>query len=166
MNASDRLVGLFLASACALVAGCASGPVVDRGDRTLTSTVSVAVPASCLKEAPPAQQERTAVSVATATTDQLAAAAAAVAWLATRALIYVDLRGPNVVVAGGQAWLVDFDDCIALDAPVRDARAFRAALVESGAAAAGGWASALVRGALPAVLAALAAAFDSAAAAL
>jgi hypothetical protein len=90
----------------------------------------------------------------------LDAAAAAVAWLAARALLYVDLRGPNVLVGpAGDVWLVDYDDCVALDAPVRDARAFRAALIETDAAAAGGWAGELVRGALPDVDAALARAF-------
>ena len=58
-----------------------------------------------------------------------------------------------------EVWLVDYDDCIVLEAPVRDARAFRRALIESGAAAAGDWAGALVRDALPDVDAALVSAF-------
>ena len=92
----------------------------------------------------------------------LDAAAAAVAWLARRGLLYTDLRGPNVVVAGNEAWLVDFDDCVVLAEPVCGVGAFRAALVATGAAAAGAWASALVRDALPSVNAALAAAFAAA----
>jgi len=95
----------------------------------------------------------------------LDAAAAAVAWLARRGLLYTDLRGPNVVVAGDEAWLVDFDDCITVAEPVRDVDGFRAALVATGAAAAGAWASALVRDALPSVHAALETAFAAAAAA-
>jgi len=70
-----------------------------------------------------------------------------------------------VVVAGDEAWLVDFDDCITVAEPVRDVDGFRAALVATGAAAAGAWASALVRDALPAVHHALATAFAAAAAA-
>ena len=93
----------------------------------------------------------------------LDAAAAAVVWLARRGLLYTDLRGPNVVVAGEEAWLVDFDDCIVLAEPVRDVGAFRAALVATGASAMGAWASALVRDALPRVAAALEAAFAAAA---
>ena len=93
----------------------------------------------------------------------LDAAAAAVVWLARRGLLYTDLRGPNVVVAGDKAWLVDFDDCVVLAEPVRDADAFRQALVTTGASATGAWASALVRDALPRVADALKAAFATAA---
>ena len=91
----------------------------------------------------------------------LDAAAAAVAWLAARGVLYVDLRGPNVVISGSEVWLVDFDDCVALDEPAATLDAFRSALVKSGAAAAGDWASELDRGALPDVEAALANAFEA-----
>ena len=85
--------------------------------------------------------------------------AAGVAWLAARGLLYTDLRGPNVLIAprasggggGGGAeaaageepeieievLLVDYDDCLVLGAPARSVADFRAALVSSGAAAAG-----------------------------
>ena len=89
----------------------------------------------------------------------LDAAAAGVAWLASRRLLYVDLRGPNVLVAGREVWLVDFDDCIVLPAPVCDVGAFRYALSKTDAAAMGDWASEFVRGALPEVDVALARAF-------
>jgi hypothetical protein len=89
----------------------------------------------------------------------LEAAAAGVAWLAARGVLYVDLRGPNVLVSGEEVWLVDFDDCLLLEAPVRSALEFRGALSCSGAAAAGDWAGQLVRDALPKVNAALERAF-------
>ena len=88
----------------------------------------------------------------------LEGAAAAIAWLAARGILYVDLRGPNVLIEGVNMWLIDFDDCVVVDAPVRDALAFRCALVECGANVEG-WASALTRDALPEVDAALARAF-------
>ena len=94
----------------------------------------------------------------------LEAAAAAVAWLATRCLLYVDLRGPNVLVAGAHVWLVDYDDLLVLNEPVCDVTAFRRALSQTDAAATSDWAGALNRGALPDVLAALAGAFDALAA--
>ena len=90
----------------------------------------------------------------------LEAAAEGVAWLAARGVLYVDLRGPNVLVAGEEVWLVDFDDCLLLEAPVRSALEFRGALTRSGAAAVGDWASLLVRDALPKVDAALERAFQ------
>jgi hypothetical protein len=89
----------------------------------------------------------------------LNAAAAAVAWLATRGLLYIDLRGPNVLIAGDKVWLVDYDDCCVLDAPVHDIASFRRALIQTDAAARGDWASALTRDALPDVNTALANSF-------
>jgi len=90
----------------------------------------------------------------------LEGAAAAVAWLARRGLVYADLRGPNVLVdARGAARLVDFDD-IAVGAPVNSAAAFRAALARTpGAVVQGTFAARFCAGALPAVEAALARAF-------
>lgn len=52
------------------------------------------------------------------------AVAAAVAWLARRGLLYVDLRAPNVRVGSagaGSAWLVDYDDMVLLEEPARSA---------------------------------------------
>jgi len=86
-------------------------------------------------------------------------AAAAVAWLATRRLLYVDLRGPNVLISGDKVWLVDYDDCCVLDAPVHDIASFRRALIQTDAAARGDWASALTSDALPVVNTALEKAF-------
>ena len=79
--------------------------------------------------------------------DVLEAVAEAVAWLAARCLLYTDLRGPNVVVrvgSGGSsgssgggggggsglpaAWLVDYDDCVVVEAPLRSAEEVRRAL--------------------------------------
>ena len=138
---------------------------VARGVRLLYGAHEVLIEMSALDGA----RDATDAEVITAG-PLLDAAAAAVAWLARRGLLYTDLRGPNVIVAGdgssSEAWLVDFDDCIALAKPVFSAQDFRAALVATGAAAAGDWASALVRNALPAVDAALAAAFAAADAAV
>jgi hypothetical protein len=91
----------------------------------------------------------------------LDAAAAAVAWLASRGVLYVDLRGPNVLVneAGDAVWLVDYDDCV-LAPPVRDYGAFLRALGACGATAEVDFASALARDALPDVAAALVGAFQ------
>ena len=49
------------------------------------------------------------------------AVAAAVAWLARRGLLYVDLRPPNVRVGGAAeaAWLVDYDDMELLEPPAQ-----------------------------------------------
>ena len=59
------------------------------------------------------------------------------AWLAAHAILYTDLRGPNVLIdevgsgGGGDGWrvrLVDYDDCIVVRTPVCSAAAFRAAM--------------------------------------
>ena len=67
--------------------------------------------------------------------------------------------------AGGElhVLLVDYDDCIALDAPTRSAAEFHAALVAAGAAAAGPdcFATRFVSGACPDVVAALERAFEA-----
>ena len=89
----------------------------------------------------------------------LDAAADALAWLASRGVLYVDLRGPNVLLAGEAVWLVDFDDCVVLGAPARDVGAFLRALSACGATAEADFAGALARGALPDVAAALDGAF-------
>ena len=48
------------------------------------------------------------------------AVAAAVAWLARRGLLYVDLGLPNVRVGGGPTvWLVDYDDMVPLEPPAQ-----------------------------------------------
>jgi hypothetical protein len=55
----------------------------------------------------------------------LDAVAAAVGWLGRRALLYIDLRSPNVRLsregAPGDAWLVDYDDMLLLPEPLRTA---------------------------------------------
>jgi hypothetical protein len=54
----------------------------------------------------------------------VAPVAAAVAWLARHGLLYIDLRAPNVRIdEGDRVRLVDYDDCVVLDAPVADAAA-------------------------------------------
>ena len=78
----------------------------------------------------------------------LDALANALGWLARRGLLYVDIRAPNVCVedadassgtaaAPQRAWLVDYDDMLVLDAPLRSADALLHALQQdpSGAAA-------------------------------
>jgi hypothetical protein len=114
-------------------------------------------------------------------------AAAGVAWLAARGVLYTDLRGPNVLIAprasygaGGAAdeaaangeagagdgiLLIDYDDCYALEAPVRSVAGFREALVATGAVAAcpEGFAGLYACGELPDVEEALERAFAAAA---
>ena len=81
----------------------------------------------------------------------VAPVAAAVAWLARRGLLYVDLRAPNVRIGDdGSVRLVDYDDCVVLGAPLADAEALRSALRERNAP----WA-ADSPGAFPSVMAAL-----------
>jgi hypothetical protein len=87
--------------------------------------------------------------------------AAAVAWLARERVVYVDLRGPNVLLdADGAPWLVDFDDCLVTDAPVGSLAEFKATLAAAPAAAAPvTFAARFAAGLLPAVEHALARAF-------
>ena len=56
--------------------------------------------------------------------------ATAVAWLAANKLIYCDVRGLNVIIGerDGHAYLVDYDDCFLIDAPVKSYDAYTAAL--------------------------------------
>ena len=62
----------------------------------------------------------------------LNAAAAAIAWLAQKGVVYTDLRGPNVVVdASGDPWLVGFDDCLAIDESVGTLAAYKKHLAAS-----------------------------------
>ena len=62
----------------------------------------------------------------------LNAAAAAIAWLAQKGVVYTDLRGPNVVVdASGDPWLVGFDDCLAIDESVGTLAAYEKHLAAS-----------------------------------
>lgn len=84
-----------------MVASCASVPVADPGDRTVTSVVKVAVPEPCLKAIPP-PPPRTPINVDTATTEQLAAATVAdaeaylaYAW-AARQLLELCSIGANI----------------------------------------------------------------------
>jgi hypothetical protein len=66
----------------------------------------------------------------------LRAVADAIAWLAARRVLYTDVRGPNVLADGasGAVRVVDYDDCVVADAPVRSAAAFRAELARVEAA--------------------------------
>ena len=62
----------------------------------------------------------------------LGTVARAVAWLACQGVIYTDVRGPNVLVDGaGRGWLVDFDDCMVVPAPVTSLEGYRDALEAS-----------------------------------
>ena len=55
--------------------------------------------------------------------------AASIAWLAHNGLVYIDVRGPNVLLDGdGHATLIDFDDCIAVDEPVTTLAAYTGVL--------------------------------------
>ena len=55
--------------------------------------------------------------------------AAAVAWLARRGLLYIDLRPQNVVVgSSGQHFLIDYDDVLVLPAPIATAKELGEAL--------------------------------------
>ena len=93
----------------------------------------------------------------------LAAAAAAVAWLAQQGVVYTDLRGPNVLIDdAGAPWLVDFDDCLAVGKSVGTLSGYMEHLAASpGADNANTFACRLDGGFLPAVTRALAAAFDA-----
>jgi hypothetical protein len=67
----------------------------------------------------------------------LDALAAALGWLARRGLLYIDIRTPNVRVADAdagatpplRAWLVDYDDMLVLESPLRSADALLDALL-------------------------------------
>ena len=110
----------------------------------------------------PALADASEMSDAEVTTrgSALAAVAAGIAWLASRGILYVDLRGPNVISGGGAVWLVDYDDCIVVAQPVRSLGAFLAELVANNAAAEVDFASALCRDQLPEVTVALDNAFQ------
>ena len=97
----------------------------------------------------------------------LRSVARAIAWLAAQRVIYTDLRAPNVVVDGeGGAWLVDYDDCVAVGAAVRSVEAFKAAVgMCPGAGELGTFAASLCAGMEVAFEAALGRAFGEAAAA-
>jgi Ser/Thr protein kinase RdoA (MazF antagonist) len=94
----------------------------------------------------------------------LDAVAASIVWLARKGVVYVDLRGPNVVIdAGGDPWLVDFDDCLAVRESVDTLASFTRHLAASpGADRKATFASRLAGGFLPAVKDALTAAFAAA----
>jgi hypothetical protein len=47
------------------------------------------------------------------------AVARAIVWLATQGVIYTDMREPNILVADDSVHLVDYDDCLLEDTPVR-----------------------------------------------
>ena len=67
--------------------------------------------------------------------DLLSTVATAVAWLACQGVVYTDVRAPNVMVDGaGKGWLVDFDDCLVVPAPVTSLECYRAAVMASPAA--------------------------------
>jgi hypothetical protein len=60
---------------------------------------------------------------------QLLSVARSIAWLAVQRVIYTDLRAPNVMVDGdGDAWLVDFDDCVLVEEAVRTVKAYKLAM--------------------------------------
>jgi hypothetical protein len=94
-------------------------------------------------------------------TSLLPALARAIAWLARAGVVYTDLRAPNVVVgAGGEAWLVDFDDCVVVAGGVGTVEGYVAAVAGCpGAAVAGTFAASLCAGGEGAVEAALRVAF-------
>ena len=95
----------------------------------------------------------------------LDAVAASIVWLARKGVVYVDLRGPNVLLdADGRAWLVDFDDCLDVGRSCDTLRAYEDHLAASaGADAMTSFAARLCGGFLPAARQALAAAFEAAA---
>ena len=95
----------------------------------------------------------------------LDAVAASIVWLARKGVVYVDLRGPNVLLdADGRAWLVDFDDCLDVGGSCDTLRAYEDHLAASaGADAMTSFAARLCGGFLPAARQALAAAFEAAA---
>jgi hypothetical protein len=99
----------------------------------------------------------------------LRAVAEAVAWLAARCVLYTDVRGPNVLVSATGVRVVDYDDCVVAEAPVRSAANFRAELarIEAARAARRGlsvapptFAERFVQGDFPLFMAALDAAFE------
>ena len=90
--------------------------------------------------------------------------AAAVAWLARRRVVYLDVRAPNVLVDDdGAPGLVDFDDCVIADEPVETVEAYREALAATRAGGEEGtFAWLFAEGAMADVEAAFAAAFERA----
>ena len=97
----------------------------------------------------------------------LRSVARAIAWLAAQRVVYTDLRAPNVVVdEDGEAWLVDFDDCVVVGGAVGSVAAFKAAVAACpGAREPDTFAASLCAGAEAAFEAALEQAFGEAAAA-
>jgi hypothetical protein len=97
----------------------------------------------------------------------LRSVARAIAWLAAQRVIYTDLRAPNVVIDGdGEAWLVDFDDCVVVGEAVGSVAAFKTAVGACpGAGEWGTFAANLCAGTEVDFEAALGQAFDEAAAA-
>jgi len=95
----------------------------------------------------------------------LDAVAASIVWLARKGVVYVDLRGPNVLLdAGGNPWLVDFDDCLDVGGSCDTLSAYEGHLAASaGADAMASFSARLRAGFLPAARQALAAAFEAAA---
>ena len=97
----------------------------------------------------------------------LAAAAASIVWLARKGVVYVDLRGPNVLLdREGHAWLVDFDDCLVVDEPVTTLVAYTGVLAAQRSAPLAGeesnsFAARFVGGCLPDVRHALESAFNA-----
>ena len=62
--------------------------------------------------------------------DVLMTACRAIVWLAVHMIIYVDLRDPNVLVNDeGEVFLIDYDDCIVVEKPVKTFEDFKAAVV-------------------------------------
>lgn len=60
------------------------------------------------------------------------AVAKSIAWLAARSrIVYVDLRGPNVIKNETAVWLVDYDDCFVTDSSVETLDSFKAKVGES-----------------------------------
>ena len=93
----------------------------------------------------------------------LLSVARSIAWLASHCVIYTDLRAPNVIVddEDGEAWLVDFDDCVVVEEAVCSVSAFKKAVsLCPGAGEVGTFAANLCAGAEGAFEAALGKAFD------
>ena len=144
VEAVDEAVDEAAAVAAAGALGQAPQPprppsALVRGTRLLFGAHEVLVEMRAIAGARTASDEETTGAGADAGAGAgavVAAVATALAWLAAHRIIYTDVRGPNVLVRAAEdaeghtsVWLVDYDDCVVIAAPVRDTATFRAALL-------------------------------------
>jgi hypothetical protein len=98
------------------------------GLRLLYGAHEVLVEMRALSGRPCSDAEVTSSSSSSSGQGVLQQLAEGLAWLAVRGVVYTDLRGPNVLLDGTLAQLVDFDDCIVVERGVCSVAGFKAAL--------------------------------------